>query len=85
MKKPLYPVSDHAVVRYLECVRGVDVDRLRAKIGKAAEQAIDLGACGAISGGFIFKIRDGVVTTVVHQNRPDRHTDRSGVKRSRDE
>jgi hypothetical protein len=85
MKKPRHNVSDHAVVRYLERVRGVDIARLRAKIGKAAEQALDLGACGAISGGFVYKIRDGVVTTIVAHNQPNRHTDRSGVKRPRDE
>ena len=85
MKKSRYPVTDHAVVRYLERVRGVDMDRLRAKIGKVAEQALDLGACGAVSKGFVYKIQGGVVTTVVHQNRPDRHTDRSGVNRSRDD
>lgn len=85
MKKPRHPVSDHAVIRYLERVRGVNIDRLRAQIGKVAEQGLEMGACGAISNGFVYKIRGGVVTTVTHQSRPDRHTDRSGIKRPRDE
>ncbi len=85
MKKPRHRISEHAVIRYLERMRGVDIDRLRAKIGKVAEQGLEMGACGAISNGFVYKIQGGVATTIVHQNRPDRHFDRSGVKRLRDE
>jgi len=32
MKKSRHPVTDHAIVRYLERVRGVDVDRLRGDV-----------------------------------------------------
>lgn len=42
----------------------MDIDRLRAKIGRTAEQALELGASGAISGGFVYRIRGSVVTTV---------------------
>lgn len=71
MKKPVHPVTDHAVIRYLERVKGMDVEALRAKIGHNAAAAIEAGADGQISGGFIYKLKDGVVTTVVYHNRPD--------------
>jgi hypothetical protein len=85
MKKPRHPVSDHAVVRYLERVRGIDIDRLRAKIGRTAGQALELGACSAVSGGFVYRIQNGVVTTITPHNLPDRRTDRSGKKGPRDD
>ena len=72
MKKSLHPVSDHAVVRYLERVEGMDIDALRAVIGRKAEKALELGAEGAISDGFVYKLKGGVVTTVAPLNRPDK-------------
>ena len=83
MKKPLHPVSDHAVLRYLERVRGVDVEAVRREIGQIVDLSRDHGgACGVISGGFVFKLQGGVVTTVIIHNRPDLRTGRQRRERS---
>lgn len=72
MKKPLHPVSDHAVLRYLERACGVDVEAVRREIGYKVALALDHpGACGVIAAGFKFKLQDGVVTTVIKVTRPD--------------
>ncbi|MFD1342904.1 hypothetical protein [Litorisediminicola beolgyonensis] len=70
MKKPLLHVTDHAVVRYLERVAGLDIAAIRCEIGRRAEQAIEHGAAGAISGGFVHRIVDGSVVTVTPHNQP---------------
>ncbi|WP_297772724.1 hypothetical protein [uncultured Roseovarius sp.] len=72
MKKPLHPVTDHAVIRYLERVKGVDIEALRREIGRVADAGIEAGATGVISGGFVYRIETGVVITVLHHNRAER-------------
>lgn len=72
MKKPLHPVTDHAVIRYLERVKGVDIETLRREIGRVADAGIEAGANGVISGGFVYRIEAGVVVTVLHHNRAER-------------
>lgn len=55
------PVTDHAVLRYLERVAGVDVQALRATI--ADHCARHQGAPCVKAGGARFLLRDGVVVT----------------------
>lgn len=57
------PVSDHAVLRYLERVLGVDVEQLRAAIAEACER--HQGAPSVKAGGARFLMRDGRVVTVL--------------------
>lgn len=71
MKKSRIPVSDHAMLRYLERVQGLDIERLRREIGARVDHAAAQGACGIIIDGFSYKIEDGVVTTVLRANRCD--------------
>ena len=52
MKKPLHHVTDHAVIRYLELVEGVDIEAIRREIGRVADRGIEAGANGVISAGF---------------------------------
>lgn len=83
MKKPLHPVSDHAVVRYLERVEGMDIERIRREIGRKVDFAVQHGASGAVVGGFVYRLSPGgTVTTVAPQNLPERNTKRG--KRQRD-
>lgn len=56
-------VSDHALVRYLERVLDIDMERLRAEIGIAC--ARHQGAPCVKAGGARFMIRNGVVVTVI--------------------
>lgn len=78
MKKPRHPVSDHAVLRYLERVEGVDIEAIRREIGRRADRGIEAGACGVVSGGFVYRIEAGVVVTVLHHNRAVRGRGRRG-------
>ena len=65
-------ITDHAVLRYLERVKGVDVAAARAEIAARVAVAADHpGATGVLSGGFRFTLgTDAVITVVpVHQNK----------------
>ncbi|MET4128378.1 hypothetical protein [Roseovarius sp. MBR-6] len=72
MKKPRHPVTDHAVLRYLERVEGVDIEAIRCRIGHLADRAIEMGANGVVSGGFVYRIDGGHVVTVLRQSRAER-------------
>ncbi len=72
MKKPRHPVTDHAVIRYLERVEGVDIEAIRCHIGHIADRGIETGANGVVSGGFVYRIDAGQVVTVLRQHRPER-------------
>ena len=74
MKHSLWNVTDHAVIRYLERVKGVDVDEVRREILEKVDQALEMGACGAVVEGHRYKIADGQVVTVLDANRPDIRT-----------
>lgn len=71
MKKPIVIVSDHALVRYIERVLGVDVETLRREIGRRVDRGAELGACGVEVDGWLYKLQDGTVTTVFEASRPD--------------
>ncbi|MEB3421907.1 hypothetical protein ACFSDD_09090 [Salipiger marinus] len=75
MKKPIHPVTDHAVIRYLERVQGMDVEALRRAIGHRVGAAMlgNDGACGVVIDGFSYRIGDsGAVVTVIKASRPSR-------------
>lgn len=70
MKHRRHLVTDHAVIRYLERVKGVDIDVVRAEISELVETARDLGASGAVVAGWSYKIKDGNVVTVRAAHSP---------------
>ncbi|HAW49182.1 MAG TPA: hypothetical protein DCX34_18445 [Roseovarius sp.] len=72
MKKPRHPVTDHAVLRYLERAEGVDVEGIRRMIGRRVDRAVEMGACGIQADGLTFRLEQGVVVTVYETNRPER-------------
>lgn len=64
--KPVAIVSDHAVLRYLERVEGVDLDALRRQIARTVDQAARQGATGVVVDGFCYKlVQDSVAGPVV--------------------
>ncbi|MES2987656.1 MAG: hypothetical protein V4808_07105 [Pseudomonadota bacterium] len=69
-------VSDHALLRFLSDVAGVDVEAARADLAAsfARPQAIaqDFGARRYLikSDGMIYVVRDGVLSTIVPDNGP---------------
>lgn len=77
MKKPIAQVSDHAVLRYLERVQGMDIEAVRREIGRLVDVHLDHpGACGVVVGAWVYKLRDEVVTTVVPRCHPSKRTGR---------
>jgi len=67
MKPARIRVSEHALVRYLERVKGVDVKAARRAIETKAAIALDHeGASAVVSDGFRYRIREGKVVTVTH-------------------
>jgi len=81
MKKSVVTVSDHAVLRYIERVLAVDVEQLRREIGHQVDRTMREGACGVTSGGFTFRLANGVVTTVLEASQPDLRTGRQRRER----
>lgn len=80
MKKSRLPVTDHAIIRYLERVEGMDIEGLRRKIGHRVKRGIELGASGVVLNGVCYKLNDGVVCTVWLRNQPDKRTNRGRGK-----
>lgn len=72
MKRP--PVTDHAVIRYLERARGVDIDAIRTEIADLCRRGLDQGACGVLAEGLEFRIEGGAIVTCQIPNRPDKRT-----------
>lgn len=59
-------VTDHALVRWLERVHGLDLDSVRREIEAIATPAVAAGAVSVSHGGFTLMISSfGAVTTVV--------------------
>ena len=83
MKRPA--VTDHAVIRYLERARGMDIDRVRAEIAELCRRGLDQGACGVKVEGLEFRIEDGVVVTCQHPTHPDKRTGKPRRRREFDE
>jgi len=62
-------VSDHAVLRYLQRVKGLDVDAVREEIlTPAVHAAIRAGATRVSVEGVEFVVSDGVVTTAMKRS-----------------
>lgn len=69
-------VTDHAVLRYIERVHGVDVDQLRAIIAGIVKEAAEAGATRYSVDGFTYAIshrthtKEVAVTTVLPAPSP---------------
>lgn len=57
MKKTRVRVTDHALVRFLERVGGVDVEALRQALARSMEEAAHLGAAAAVVDGYRYVLR----------------------------
>lgn len=70
MKRNRIRVTDHAVLRHLERVEGIDVAAIRDRVRSIVSHADDHPACSAVTkNGFRYVICDGAVVTVksIHQ------------------
>jgi hypothetical protein len=68
VKKPPITVSDHAVLRYLEQVYGLNVTRIRREIGHVVANGVERGADGVQRGSVTYKLKGRVVTTVISRS-----------------
>ena len=64
-------ISDHAILRYLERVKGVDIEAIRAEMVTPALAKADEFGCPVLIGshGERLVIRSGVVVTVLAKGR----------------
>ncbi len=81
MKKPLVPVTDHAVIRYLERVLNIDIESHRRAIGHRVDMAVAMGASAIIIDGFRYILSDGHVISIVEVNTPNMKTGRQRAER----
>ena len=60
-------ISDHAVIRYLERVKGINIDAIRAEMDCPALATADEFGCPVVIGkhGDRMVVREGVVVTVI--------------------
>jgi hypothetical protein len=68
-------VTDHALIRYIERVHGIDLEDVRAEVARVCEQAAGVSGNVTIrADGHFFECRDGTVVTVtpVGYNRTKR-------------
>lgn len=61
-------VSDHAVLRYLERVKGIDIEAVRAELTcSAIDKAAEFGCDTVLRHDCTLKLQNDVVSTVVHK------------------
>lgn len=84
MKKPLAYVTDHAVLRHLERVQGIDIEAVRRELGFKVDAAIEAGGAAAVSDGIRYVlIEDRLVSCVPVKGTPPHG--RSNRRRARPE
>lgn len=84
MKKPRHTVTDHAVLRYLERVQGMDIEIVRRDLGRRIDALTEGhdGLCSVVVEGHRFIVRDNVVVTCTELHLPNRgQVGRRGRKR----
>jgi hypothetical protein len=64
----LPPVTDHALLRFLERGAGIDLNRVRREMAQAAATGVRHGARIVIFGGAKLVIRGGAVVTALPRN-----------------
>lgn len=65
-------VSDHALVRYLERVHGIDMDKARAEIRRMCDESVPFSKCEGLwhAKGMVFITSDdGAVVTVLGEGQ----------------
>lgn len=76
-------ITDHALLRYLERVEGVDIAGLRDRLADRLAEAVTLGAVAVTIDGMTYRLADTVCVTVTPRHSRRRHQNR--VAREADE
>jgi hypothetical protein len=58
------PVTDHAVIRYLERVAAIDIEAVRKRIYDDTVRALASGASGLVANGISYRFEGARVVTV---------------------
>jgi len=74
------PVTDHAVLRWLERHGFVDVEAVRVQIFNETREALKSGASKVQINGTEYRIKDGVVVTMIDKRQTCRPLNWSGRK-----
>ena len=72
MSKTSIIVTDHAVLRWLERVEGVDVNAVRRQISRTVNRSYQEGANRVNSNGVAYCIEGSHVVTVIPQHLPNK-------------
>jgi hypothetical protein len=90
MKPRVQYVTDHAVLRYLERIKGIDIEQARREIAarvdkvlqdpRIADGEVDC-ASGVVIDGYAFRLEGQTVVTVLKVNHPDKRTGRVRAER----
>lgn len=62
---PLPSVPDHAVLRYLQRAKGVDIEAVRRHIADLVKRGVEKQGDAVVVEGVKFVLRDNVVVTVL--------------------
>lgn len=69
-RAPLPSVPDHAVIRYLERAKGVDIGAIREHIAGLVKRGVAAGGDAVVVEGVKFVLRENVVVTVLDRQWP---------------
>jgi len=65
-------VTEHAVLRFIERVHGIDVEAIREKIRDRAQVAYEMGAVGVDLDGVRLVMVDAAVTSAIPTGRAEK-------------
>lgn len=86
VKKPIAHVTDHAVLRHLERVQGIDVEAIRRELGFKVDAAIEAGAVATVSDGIRYVlIENRLISCVPVKGTPPHGRANRGRAREEDE
>ena len=60
-------ITDHAVIRYLERVKGIDVEAVRAEIADVVRRGVIHGAQSVLLDGMRYRLEGHHVVTVIEK------------------
>lgn len=66
------PVTDHAVLRWIERLGHVDVEEIRKQIYSETFEALKSGATRLEINGTQYRMKNGVVVTLISKRKPCR-------------
>lgn len=66
-------VTDHALLRYLQRARGIDIELIRDHVALLCAPAVNVGAKNLCHDEVTYVFRDGAVVTVLSKDMRPKH------------